>query len=476
MTSAIQRQYAVLLPALILAVLVGVGWHGVGAGIATHGDSRTVIEQSVPAILHGSYFPSRSYGNPLYEYIAAASYAVGGIAAVNFMSLLFSIGAAVGLYRLLRVTTLGRRSIVLAAVCYSPLFLVNSFAAAEWSLALFMLIWLLVSATRWLDEPSERNIAQAAAFGAGLVLTRPDAAILVAAVCAAMIWQTRFTAWRSIGLLLGFGLAACIAALVFVLLNGGFEFLKTGVIFNTAPYSRRALLALAGLYTTIGPVAAVMIVVALVAAFRGRLSFYDRVFLIAAPLLLARYFVMPDKIEYIIYLVPLSALLLAGSRLSWPWLLVFAGSMILPSVVTLSIFDRPVGGDKLVIAPHFGPGAVSQDLAAMRYNWALMNDPRYLDAIADAVYGAKPHPTVRSENWAAGLLASNGDLIIGRTETYHFGSVNDRNEARFQRPFRAMYVCNRSVWINGEFGWRQAKPAVLWPALDAHDLVCVLER
>jgi hypothetical protein len=144
--------------------------------------------------------------------------------------------------------------------------------------------------------------------------------------------------------------------------------------------------------------------------------------------------------------------------------------------VTLSIFDRPVGGDKLVIAPHFGPGAVSQDLAAMRYNWALMNDPRYLDAIADAVYGAKPHPTVRSENWAAGLLASNGDLIIGRTETYHFGSVNDRNEARFQRPFRAMYVCNRSVWINGEFGWRQAKPAVLWPALDAHDLVCVLER
>jgi hypothetical protein len=71
--------------------------------------------------------------------------------------------------------------------------------------------------------------------------------------------------------------------------------------------------------------------------------------------------------------------------------------MMLPSVVTLSIFVRPVGSDKLVIALHVGPGTVSQDLVAMRYNWALMNDPRYLDAIADAAYGTKPHPTVRSD-------------------------------------------------------------------------------
>ena len=115
---------------------------------------------------------------------------------------------------------------------------------------------------------------------------------------------------------------------------------------------------------------------------------------------------------------------------------------MLPSIVTLSIFARLVGSGKLVIAPHVGPGAVTQGLVAMRCNWALMNNPRYPDAIADAAYGAKPHPTVRSEDWAAGLLASNRDFIIGRAESYHFDNANDRNEARFQRPFRAMYVCN----------------------------------
>ena len=71
-----------------------------------------------------------------------------------------------------------------------------------------------------------------------------------------------------------------------------------------------------------------------------------------------------------------------------------------------------------------------------------------LARIGQAVYGpsAGAQHTIRSENWAAGLLSDSGDLIIGEPEAYHLD--NPRGEAKYQRRlYRDIYLCNRSVWV-----------------------------
>ena len=82
-----------LIPGLFMLAVAIISGHGVGSGLASHGDSRTVIEQSVPAILHGSYYPSRSYGNPGYEYAAAVLYAGGGLIWTSLYSLLLALAS-----------------------------------------------------------------------------------------------------------------------------------------------------------------------------------------------------------------------------------------------------------------------------------------------------------------------------------------------------------------------------------------------
>ena len=103
----------------------------------------------------------------------------------------------------------------------------------------------------------------------------------------------------------------------------------------------------------------------------------------------------------------------------------------------------------------------------MRYNWRLMHDPALLTRIDAAVYG-EPRagvPMIFSKNWAAGLLSDSGDLIIGEPEAYHLD--NPRAELKYRRRlYKDIYLCNRSVWVNGSFGWRLAEPAITWPRFD----------
>ena len=108
-----------------------------------------------------------------------------------------------------------------------------------------------------------------------------------------------------------------------------------------------------------------------------------------------------------------------------------------------------------------------------------MQDPARLQVIAVAVYPhTSPRPSLRSENWAAGLLSDTGDLVIGQADEYHLD--NPRSEAKYQRHLYAnIYLCNHSVWVNGSLGWRLAEPPVSWPSFasdGSSNLICFKER
>jgi hypothetical protein len=173
-----------LIPGLFMLAVAIISGHGVGSGLASHGDSRTVIEQSVPAILHGSYYPSRSYGNPGYEYAAAVLYAGGGLIWTSLYSLLLALASIFVFTRLLDPgLDRGSRFCALAALCFNPVFLINAFAVSEWMQMVFTLLMSLWLARSWMRTGRPltpggpgpvRRVAGTDAARCGPVLRLPD--------------------------------------------------------------------------------------------------------------------------------------------------------------------------------------------------------------------------------------------------------------------------------------------------------------
>ena len=476
---------AFLIPGFFMLAVAIISGHGVASGLASHGDSRDIIEKSVPAILRGSYYPSRSYGNPLYEYAAAILFSRGGLLAASLYSLALALGSILVFNRLLdagldRLT----RFCALMALCLNPLFLINAFAVTEWMQTVFLLLALLWFVRVWQRTNAGFALASVGLFSALLVLTRPDAAIVCACVAGVLMWEMRFDRRRSLALLATLAVAAAATLAIIGLLNHGFSILRSGVNFSDAPYWRRLIVAIVGLYSTFGPIAPLIVLIVAMTPLRRSFMpddvFWARLFLVTAPIVFIRFVVMPDKLEYILYLVVLATLMLAHRRVAPQWLLLYAISLALPSIVTLSLFERVGITDHLSLHPRLGPGAIAQDLRAMRYNWRLMHDPALLTRIDAAVYGepGAAVPRIFSKNWAAGLLSDSGDLIIGEPEAYHLD--NPRAEPKYRRRlYHDIYLCNRSVWVNGSYGWRLAEPALVWPRFDDSEgslqLTCYME-
>ena len=147
----IALSHTLVILAVPVAVLIGLGIHGVGLGLGADLDSRGIFDYAFPAILSGSYAVGRSYGNPLYEFIAAWLYAAGGITLVNTYSLLLAIAAVFIFYFLLNGTDAIRRTIAVIGFSLSPIFLIASSGFGEWMQAYFFFLCLLWSASRWLE-------------------------------------------------------------------------------------------------------------------------------------------------------------------------------------------------------------------------------------------------------------------------------------------------------------------------------------
>jgi hypothetical protein len=462
-------------PFFFAALVAVIAARGIGSGLATHGDSRTIYEQTVPAILHGSYFPSRSYGNPLYEYAVAVLFSTGGLVLASLYSLVSALTCLFMFDRLLGNSIPGlSRFCVMCAFSLNPLFLINAFAITEWMQATVLLLCLLLFARCWLSESSKYDLLGIGVSSALLVLTRPDEAIVCICLYFALIWHIGFKSSRSLPLAVTLVVSGALTLAIFGLLNHGFAFLTLKILATTS-YLRRLIVATVGVFSVFGFIAPAIIAAVAVGAVRKiwvncksmQLQFWTRLFLLTAPIGLARFALLPDKLEYIMYIAVIALLMLAHERLPWSWLALVALSMTVPSIATLSLFYRLDGTDQLIVRPRLGPGALAQDLGAMRYNWRLMNDPALLSSIAAIVYGthATPLPTLHAENWAAGLVSDSGDLVIGQSEAYHLD--NPRSEPKYQRRrYSTIYICNRSVFVNGSFGWRISEPPIQWPAVN----------
>jgi hypothetical protein len=466
-------------------VVVAIGAHGVRLGLGHDLDSRAIFERSVPAILQWSYVPGRSFGNPLYELVAAWLYAAGGIVLANSYSIVLALASLGIFHHLLRGTDEWSRAFAMFGFCLSPVFLTNAYAFGEWMQTFFFTLCLFWATARWLETTSYRDLTLYAAFSALLVLTRPDAAFICICVFVALLWQLNLHPRRSLELFVASAVAGAATVAIIVAINHGFGFLEGLAFDDNNTWLRSVFIASLGVCTVFGFAGVVIVLGCAVFLLRrafsasaGTLTFWSRLFLVSLILGFGRYILLPQKLEYIFYLLVLAFLMMTHENISRLWIGLLSLSVMMPTFFAPSLFQRVGADDHLYVRPHLDRSAILQDWTTSQADWDVM-DPSFLEKIARQVYvdEREPLPKLSTTTWGPGLLSDKGDLLIGAQEAYRLD--NPRSGALYLRKsYRRIYICDKSMF-HGSPGWRFLQKPVPRPAVDpgtgSIDVQCTLE-
>jgi hypothetical protein len=483
-----------LLPALCCVAVLIQAVHGVTVAVGEHNDSRTILD-TVPAILSGHYQRSRSLGVPLYELMAAVFIGVGGTLLANLYSLALAIGSIFIFNHLLgRDISPARRGFALIAFALNPIFLTNSTMVIEWMQVVFLLLCLLVTAASILRTGRTAALGWYGLASIAAVLTRPDLCLFCAALFFALLWHTRDI---RLGIKLAGvnALAAATTIVIFLSLND-LKDLSTAITVEDRELVRRVGLAIVDVVALLGVVGTVIAIVILSMLVREGwkrraqpLPFELKMLLLILPIVAVRLVMLPSKVEFLFPLLIVFLLAAARHSRSMPMLGLLSLSLVLGSVLQISFLDRDPGADALHLRIGLHPGAVAQDYDRRIQN-ALLFNPFYLAAVAEAVYGdqSRPHPTLQPRIFFPGLIGDNGDLVIGAPATYMlddprfafgpgrlmFGGNGDSRRSAYQH----IYICNKSVAAAGK-GWRVLQAptpiAQLDPTTHQVDTTCARE-
>lgn len=452
---------------VVLAILLAIGLPALRLGFGSHGDSRAIFEASVAAIANGHYAPSRSYGVPLYEYAAAALQPIGGIGLVNLYSLGMALAAVAifaNLLSQLEITAApGARAWALAGFAFNPLLLINASSPGEWTQAMFFLVSALSCVTVWLRTRGTIPILGYGLCISGLVLSRPDFAVVCAALTVAVLWELRCERRACLAFIATTAAAGLTTATIFMLLNGGPAFfLKASEMVGGQIGIRRVLVASAGVADLFGVAGCLALAWAVGRFVVGRdrqtsLSFFEKLMVLTWPILFIRVAMLPDKLEYLFPLIPISLLALTTRRQTTLVTAVFAVSLILNSIFTVSVFDRRGSSDALNLAPKINKSAVMQDWdARSALNRAL--SPDFMAQVAVAVFGPEAPPRrFQFKNFDPGYTDDRGNLIISKDELYKLDNPRFTDTRYSRASYRQIFVCDQTL-IADNVGWRVLQP------------------
>jgi len=204
----------------------------------------------------------------------------------------------------------------------------------------------------------------------------------------ALLWETKFS-WKFVRQLFVTNLiAGIITAVVFITINHGIGFLRYDLAFTSGDSLLRrfgvAIVSLIGVFGPLGIIVIFMFSIDLArkALLHGKVSWWGRLFLIAGPIFLVRFITLPTKFEYVLPAIILLLLAIAYEQLATAKVAVVSLSLIVPSILSISLFKRTDTADNLVFSISLDRGAVSQDWQLTSYN-KLVTSPQFLDRVAD---------------------------------------------------------------------------------------------
>jgi predicted membrane protein len=449
----------------IVLVMVAIGLAGIGLGLAQDRDSAMIVAH-FPEILKFHYVPSRSWGDPLYDILAAFLDALGGQLLVNLASVGFALLYARAMYRIIHPERSARLTLAFAAALLNPLVLSNSSALIETSLYLCLAMTTVAAGLSYLAR-TRQGVPYGFLAAMGLmVLTRPDSALFAMTIAACLLWDRRAQPATMRAIALGTVVTGAIVLAIYILLNHGLGFLSTGVMMGSSIGWRvgRAVISLVDIYGLIGSAVLSVLVAAAVVrrprsviALSSPMAFLDLLAIATFAVYLPRFVVLPDQLEYFIVPMTLSIVFLGRNLRSGPALVLIMLSMILSSAVHIALLQRHADG-RIALAPSVNWGGVVQDMQARELN-QVRATPEFMSYVAKAVYGnAVPMPSLHFEPWLDGFTSTDRDLIIGESSAYQIDDPELSAAPRYRSSTYAhVYICNED--LAPRQGWRVMQPA-----------------
>ena len=465
----VQRRVLPVLP--FISGLVAA--RGLTLGPATDYDSRAILELSIPAILQGSYEASRSFGFPLYEGLAAALYAAGGLVLVNAFSLLMTVVFGLLVANILARIRSPLAGIAAVAILFLPIVLINATIMMETALTLCVTAAIVLTAMDAAEAEGPHRMVLLGFLSTLAILTRPDNVLLVGAVHLALLSMPRSRpAW-----VFASGLSAVVAAGgVYVLLWGGVQSLlsTTATMVSHASTARkavRAALLMAHSFSLPGAAALTVLLAFQFKHFRadslGAAPFIVRLAIASVLLYVPRFLILPDELEYLI--VPVVVTLIAMACIpARPATVVLLGllavAIVGSNVVQLSLFRRTHGGgDAYAVKPSLEPGALIQDWSAREHRPLLLSKG-FSTYVAKEVFGF-PAPDIHAPLFWHAFISRDGDLVTDADNIYLFDNtrLTARPELSLKR-YRRVFVCDETIFPD-EKAWRVLRPSARFTAL-----------
>ncbi len=366
-----------------LSLVVAYGLLGLATATTIDNDAGA-LQDSFRSILSGQYRPSRTSGFPVYEFLGAAAFAIGGVRAAMALSLVATVAALIILVKPAQARETNIGLIAWLGLALTPTILTNSSAVMETG-TLLLLVCLFIRVIASATISQARRAFLMAVLSAALVLTRSDSVFFIAATTVAFgvwWWSTRTPGsrpWEALALVVG--ALAGVAILRLLTARNPFspEFLPSESLV------RRLLRGVIGTTTLFGPIgpflllALVGVLVLLVLRCRrsqqvstGVRPFESRCFLAwwvlgTIGLYGLRFLGLPDELEYllpvIVLLAGVSAALAAVSQLAGVLAAIIVWSATLTGLVTVSLLGRDSPWQQSpTIKPSVQPGAWIQDM------------------------------------------------------------------------------------------------------------------
>ena len=468
----------------VLATVAVLGFAGLNLGYGSNSDSRPLFETTVTAIQGGEYIPSRGYGVPLYEFMAAFLHPLGGTLLDNAYSLLATLAAVLIFWRLLLLregaATPGAGLWALAGFALNPLVLLQASSPNEWAQTVLFMMCALYCTVAWLRTGGFPALVAYGASACALVLTRPDAALMCIALFIAVLWEVKLDRRRSRAFFAANAVAALASITTLVVLNHGLSFLhSTSAMIGPQQPLRRIAIGALGFLNVFGVAGCLALAIALGRVLRNRAAqvapgrglagtdLFEKLCLVAWPIMIVRFAALPDKLEYLMVLIPITLLAVASRRQPVAVTAIVACSLIVNSVFTVSLFERTGTGDRLAFALHLNKSALLQDWNDRKAQQRAL-DPQFTARIAAvALAGADGSATRLSfGHWAMGFTSDRNDLVLSENQLYKIDNPRFPGARSESRSYRHIIACNQ-VFYPDNVGWRVLQPPQVYISADS---------
>ncbi len=368
--------------AAVLGVFACVAAPGLYMGFGNLSDSEAIY-YVYESILAGNYVPSRSFGFPLYEYIAAHILSTGGLSAVNVYSFIMTFFFVIGTYHLFKSSR--HLTLWLSAVALHPIVVINATILMEISQSLALLVFVFIVAAK-IDERETPGLnALLFVLNTLMLLTRIDWAFFSVAIAVALAlksgagWKRRA---RGIAVM---GASLLLTVVLYGLINGGmvafFNPLVSSVVISE-PLSRKVLRAVFGYVAMLGVPASllmawvVFVQLRVISAGIPRLcglNFPARLLLFSLVLMTVRFIILPDKLEYILPLYMSFIYFLCHVRIGQKYAIGLVVCILSLNIVSFSLFKRE-GYAPLHLAFGVNKGALLQSYEMRQTKQLLTSD------------------------------------------------------------------------------------------------------